>query len=523
MRVEANGHGLIVDEKLTPGEARRRIPADGPAARRRHRARALYRALRPRARSASASRSCATKARWRRPPNGRLRVTPSRLPAARRGGRRSRVLTSPARTTAAPGSPTWPPLRRHPQHRQPALVGAVGAEAEHAVDAGKARGIGQHLLAEALRRLASSPARRPAPPRHRRASRCAPDPGRSGRDNAPRNCGSRSDPAPAYQPPSSDGSVKMRWSSHRPVPSSCTRFKLTPSPASALHHLRHRVGAVGNEDRCRPGRPPAPRAAPARPSCSDRADISPAPRRGRRGAALPAGTPPPPPRHRHCPAAARRTSACRARRRIRRCAGRRSPAGSSADKRRALATLASVENAITGMLRWRATCADRAHRLREQRADDDLGALVDRLLRAGLRALRRAGVVLHQQLDVRVLEFGERDFRGVLHRLSRRRRHCPAPTAAGSGRRGSGPAPSVAAGAGSGARRRRVAEEFGIAAGAGAEHRGGGGKAKRRAHASSPARQHPRSARRASPPCGSPHDSQCHVANDYPTILSRKS
>ena len=78
--------------------------------------------------------------------------------------------------------------------------------------------------------------------------------------------------------------------------------------------------------------------------------------------------------------------------------------------------------------------ADRAHRLREQRTDDDLGAFVDRLLRGELRALRRAGVVLHQQLDVRFLEFGERHFGGVLHRLrgdagiARRRQRQDQPT-----------------------------------------------------------------------------------------------
>ena len=45
MRVEAHGHGLIVDEALSRDEMRRRISADGPAARRRHRAGALCRRL----------------------------------------------------------------------------------------------------------------------------------------------------------------------------------------------------------------------------------------------------------------------------------------------------------------------------------------------------------------------------------------------------------------------------------------------------------------------------------------------
>ena len=42
---------------------------------------------------------------------------------------------------------------RHAHHREPALVGAVGAEAEHAVDAGEARLVGQRLLGEARRAL----------------------------------------------------------------------------------------------------------------------------------------------------------------------------------------------------------------------------------------------------------------------------------------------------------------------------------------------------------------------------------
>ena len=75
-----------------------------------------------------------------------------------------------------------------------------------------------------------------------------------------------------------------------------------------------------------------------------------------------------------------------------------------------------MEKAITGIPRGRATCADRAHRLRKQRTDDDFGAFADRLLGARLRGLRRAGVVLHQKLDIRILEFGERHLGSVLHR-----------------------------------------------------------------------------------------------------------
>ena len=95
---------------------------------------------------------------------------------------------------------------------------------------------------------------------------------------------------------------------------------------------------------------------------------------------------------------------------------RRSPAGSSGDRRRA-------------MRRWHRSkmrspeccgardLADRADRLGKQRPEDHLGAFIDRLLRRGLRGLRRAGVVFDQELDIRVLEFVERHFGGILHRL----------------------------------------------------------------------------------------------------------
>lgn len=44
-------------------------------------------------------------------------------------------------------------------------------------------------------------------------------------------------------------------------------------------------------------------------------------------------------------------------------------------------------------------------------------ALAQGPLRAGLSALRRAGVVFDQVLDIRVLELGQRQLRRVLHRL----------------------------------------------------------------------------------------------------------
>src|SRR5215470_3500868 len=42
---------------------------------------------------------------------------------------------------------------RYAQHREAALVGAVGAETEDAIDAGEARRVGQHLVGKALRPL----------------------------------------------------------------------------------------------------------------------------------------------------------------------------------------------------------------------------------------------------------------------------------------------------------------------------------------------------------------------------------
>ena len=45
----------------------------------------------------------------------------------------------------------WPPVGLDLHHREPALVGAVGAEPEQPVDPGESRRTGQHLLGEALR------------------------------------------------------------------------------------------------------------------------------------------------------------------------------------------------------------------------------------------------------------------------------------------------------------------------------------------------------------------------------------
>ena len=80
MRVESLGHGIVTDDLLTARRARRRIPADGTAPRRRHRPGALSRA-RPAARSIpSASRPCAREGFVESGRDGCLRVTPAGFP-----------------------------------------------------------------------------------------------------------------------------------------------------------------------------------------------------------------------------------------------------------------------------------------------------------------------------------------------------------------------------------------------------------------------------------------------------------
>ena len=61
---------------------------------------------------------------------------------------------------------------------------------------------------------------------------------------------------------------------------------------------------------------------------------------------------------------------------------------------------------------------DDADRLRKQRSEDDLGSLVERLLCGEPRRLGGTAVILHQKLDVGRIEFGERHFRRVAHRLA---------------------------------------------------------------------------------------------------------
>ena len=165
------------------------------------------------------------------------------LSGARCGGGRSggvTLRTPPVATSRPPpnafgaGLTTCAPEAVTRITASAALVGAVGAEAEHAVDAGEARLVGQRLLGRSAPALASSPARRRATPRHRRASPGAADPVRSASDSGPRKRGNPDGSGAANQPPCAPGSAKMRGSSHSPVPISCMRAcSRRPRPAPA--------------------------------------------------------------------------------------------------------------------------------------------------------------------------------------------------------------------------------------------------------------------------------------------------
>src|SRR3954468_8444395 len=62
-----------------------------------------------------------------------------------------------------------------------------------------------------------------------------------------------------------------------------------------------------------------------------------------------------------------------------------------------------------------------AHRDREERPEDDLGALGECLLRCLLCTAGVAAVVLHQKLDVGIGKFRERHFGSIAHRAADRR------------------------------------------------------------------------------------------------------
>src|SRR5262249_52317588 len=152
MRVESVGHGVVSDEALTREQMANEFLLMGlrlaegidPA----RYARLAGRPLDPRRiallREQGAVETTAS---------GMLRLTLAGFPVLdavvadlAAGGRLGRRAAETLRRRAddlAPG-------RRHPQHGEPALVGAIGTEAEQPVDTGEARGIGQHLVREAL-------------------------------------------------------------------------------------------------------------------------------------------------------------------------------------------------------------------------------------------------------------------------------------------------------------------------------------------------------------------------------------
>ena len=100
MRAELLGHGVETDEPLTRGADGGRVFADGPAAGRRHRPRALRAARRPPAQSAT--RRAAARAGRGRDHGGRHAAGDARrLSRARRRGRRSRGVTPPTKLESA--------------------------------------------------------------------------------------------------------------------------------------------------------------------------------------------------------------------------------------------------------------------------------------------------------------------------------------------------------------------------------------------------------------------------------------
>ena len=112
-----------------------------------------------------------------------------------------------------------------------------------------------------------------------------------------------------------------------------------------------------------------------------RADSARAQRRGRRGAPPPAGTRPPPPCRRHCPAASAANERLPLRDGVVDDAldvGLRQEAQQIDAARGDVGVGRERDHRNVALAR---DCADRADRLREQRAEDDLGAFVDRLLR----------------------------------------------------------------------------------------------------------------------------------------------
>jgi hypothetical protein len=120
---------------------------------------------------------------------------------------------------------------------------------------------------------------------------------------------------------------------------------------------------------------------------------------------------------------------------------------------------------------WRATCPP-LNGAGEERADQKFAPSAMPARPLPLAPFRRAAIILEQNGEVRILELGERQLRGVLHRARRRRTlsgagerqdqadlHGPGPQRRPAGRLSTGA--GAAAGAGAGARAVRVAADAG--------------------------------------------------------------
>ena len=135
--------------------------------------------------------------------------------------------------------------------------------------------------------------------------------------------------------------------------------------------------------------------------------------------------------HRHCRAPGRRTSVSPARSRNRQAidVGLRQETQQIHTARRDTRIRRECDN--RNILRAR-DLPRRLHRLCKQRSDDDL-RLLAAPVRGELRTARSA-VVLHQQLNVGIVELGDRHLGRVTHRLRGARRRYRAPSTAGSAR-----------------------------------------------------------------------------------------
>ena len=179
MRVEANGHGVVTDDRLNSEERADEFLLMGLRLAEGIDPEALCGAVRPRARSGP-DRHAARGRRHRRRRRRQAARDASRISGARcRGGgsrgviaivREAEPIRRPQGSTSvsayaaeddsyAPklfGDPATGCCRRGDlHHRKAALVGAVGAEPEQAVDAGKARRVGQRFRRKTLRALRS--------------------------------------------------------------------------------------------------------------------------------------------------------------------------------------------------------------------------------------------------------------------------------------------------------------------------------------------------------------------------------